>query len=85
MSGGEMLPADVSDYLPVNWLSSDPAAPYTKHADVSKETRVPPGFEKSMESQAVQEITEKLANFVIETDTDSNIPTDTGKCNTSQS
>lgn len=38
------------------------------------------GFEQSSESRHVKEITEKLANFVIETDTDtSNFPTDTGE------
>ena len=43
-----------------------------------KEVSVPPGFEKTDESLHVHEITEKLANFVIETDTDnSSFPTDT--------
>ena len=41
------------------------------------------GFDKDPEAQHVQEITEKLANFVIETDTDTtSMPTDTGMlCN----
>ena len=36
------------------------------------------GFEESKESLAVQEITDKMTNFNIETDTDVNINTDTG-------
>ena len=36
------------------------------------------GFEQSEESLAVQEITDKITNFNIETDTEANINTDTG-------
>ncbi len=37
------------------------------------------GFDHDPEAQHVREITEKLANFVIETDTDTtSMPTDTG-------
>merc|ERR1719419_1271424 len=43
-----------------------------------KDVPVPPGFEQSSESHHVMEITQKIANFVIETDTEaSNFPTDT--------
>lgn len=43
----------------------------------NKQIRIPPGFEKSNESRHVLEISEKLANFDIETDTDISIyPTD---------
>lgn len=38
------------------------------------------GFEMSAESRHVLEISEKLANFNIDTDTDGNISTDVGKC-----
>lgn len=43
----------------------------------TKQVRVPPGFEASNESRYVLEISEKLANFEIETDTDISLcPTD---------
>lgn len=38
------------------------------------------GFEQSEESLAVQEITDKISNFNIETDTEANVNTDTGTC-----
>ncbi|KAK3601212.1 hypothetical protein CHS0354_004412 [Potamilus streckersoni] len=42
-----------------------------------KEVSVPPGFATTMEAKHVAEITHKLANFVIETDTEASIiPTD---------
>ncbi|KAI8793396.1 nonsense-mediated mRNA decay factor SMG5-like [Biomphalaria glabrata] len=43
-----------------------------------KEVPIPPGFNSSEEAKHVAEITEKLANFDIETDTETNfLPTDT--------
>ncbi|XP_005110077.2 protein SMG5 [Aplysia californica] len=57
-------------------LANNPHA--SEMSQGNEEVPVPPGFMSSLEAKHVAEITEKLANFEIETDTETNFfPTDT--------